>query len=284
VNDRRRPLNLVVALAVALGFLIATAAPATACAEPILNRQGKVIGCASGGTEGQPGTDDGNGNSGGTGQGVSWSPPSGWERVEYRLPAYEDDGTPCIRIVFEWMPRERAAGFRTTAAYSWFWWYDRLTADGSTMEVCTAEPGAPAIDPAMVQQMITSQLPLPAPSIEPGRAITGLRSYLDVGAPTTFSDRIDGDVLPVRVEISGTAQYRVDWGDGTVLTYPSSGGPYPDGDITHVYTDAGDYTVTVTPLWRVRWQGAGFDLTFDAELVSSTVDLPVEEVRAVRTR
>ncbi|MEX1162120.1 MAG: hypothetical protein WEB03_00930 [Nitriliruptor sp.] len=252
-------------------------AAAQTCNLPEFDDRGNLTGRCLDPEPGQSG--NGNGN----GQGVSWTPPPGWERVEYRIPDYEDDGTPCIRIVYEWMPGEQAANHTTMTNYAWFRWYDRLTADGSTMEACTVEAGAPAIDPAMVRQMIVSQLPLPAPSIDPGRAITGLRSYLDVGAPTTFNDGITGDVLPIQVTIDGTAQYRVDWGDGTVETYPSSGGPYPDGDITHVYTDAGDHTVTVTPVWTVRWQGGGLDVSFTAELVPSTVDLPVGEVQSVRT-
>jgi hypothetical protein len=39
----------------------------------------------------------------------------------------------------------------------------------------------------------------------------------------------------------------------------------------------------VTPIWTVRWTGGGLDVTFTAELVPSTVDLPVGEVQSVRT-
>jgi hypothetical protein len=281
VSPQRPAVSVGTIVAAALALTLLPAGPAAAaCDDPILSPTGQIIGCLDDRDDGAPG---GPGGGTGGGSGVSWTPPPGWELVEYREPAYEDDGTPCIRILTEWMPPDRAAEYRTLMGYAWFRWYDRITADGTAMEACTTDPGTPALDPAMVRQMIESQLPLPQPSIDPGRAITGLRSYLDVGAPTTFDDSISGDVLPVTVAIDASAQYRVDWGDGTVETYSSSGGPYPDGDITHVHTSSGSYTVTVTPVWTVSWEGGGQSFTFTAELVPSTVDLPVGEVQSVRT-
>jgi hypothetical protein len=280
VSGPQRAKRLAGAVAAALTITLLQAGPAAAaCDEPILSPTGQVIGCLDGGSPGGAGGSEGPG----TGTGVSWTPPADWELVEYREPAYEDDGTPCIRIINQWMPPDRAEQHRLYGSYAWFRWYDRITADGTTMDACTNTPDQPAVDPEMVRQMIVSQLPLPAPSIDPGRAITGLRSYLDIGAPTTFSEPIDGDVLPVRVNIDASAEYRVDWGDGTVETYRSSGGSYPDGDITHVYTSAGDHTVVVTPIWTVSWNGGGLEVTFSAELVPSTVELPVGEVQSVRT-
>jgi hypothetical protein len=267
-------------LAVIAGLVLGPASPALACENPEVDHRGRLTGRCLDGTPGG----GGGGGGGGTppGQGVSWTPPPGYDLATYRVQATED-GEPCIQEQSRWMPAEDIAAYVTAANTSWFLWYDRLTADGSTMEWCTGDPDEPVLDPAMVQQVIIAQLPLPDPSIDPGRAITGLRSYLDIGAPTSWGAGIDGDLLPIRVDIDATAQYRVDWGDGTVETYASSGGPYPDGDITHVYTRVGDNTVTVTPVWTVSWNGGGLEVTFSAELVPSTVELPVGEVQSVRT-
>jgi hypothetical protein len=268
-------------VAVVAGLVLAPASPALACDDPEVDEFGELTGECLDAPSPSPGA--GNGGTTTPGQSVGWTPPDGWDLATYRVQAYEDDGAPCIREESRYLPDDQITFQVTTANTMWFLWYDRLTADGSTMEWCTGDPGEPALDPEMVRQVIVAQLPLPAPAIDPGRAITGLRSYLDVGAPTSWGVGIDGDILPIRVDIDATAQYRVDWGDGTVATYASSGGPYPDGDITHVYSDAGDLTVTVTPIWTVSWVGGGLDVTFTAELAPSTVDLPVGEVQSVRT-
>jgi hypothetical protein len=276
----RAPVALTLAAVVA-GLVLVPAAPAFACDDPEVDEHGRLTGVCLDAPDPAPG----GGGGGGTppGQSVGWTPPEGWELATYRVQAYEDDGAPCIREESRWMPADQVAFQVTTANTRWFLWYDRLTGDGSTMAWCTGDPDEPALDPEMVRQVIVAQLPLPDPAIDPGRAITGLRSYLDVGAPTSWGAGIEGDLLPIRVEIDAAARYRVDWGDGTVETYASNGGPYPDGDITHVYTVVGDHTVTVTPIWTVRWTGGGLDVTFTAELVPATVDLPVGEVQSVRT-
>jgi hypothetical protein len=211
-------------------------------------------------------------------------PPEGYVIVEWPSGGSEEDGTPCIERNTALVAEEDRLGWADSYLLAFFRWYERLPYDIlGDLQDCSVQPGEPTIDPAAVRALIVSQLPLPAPSIDPGRAITGLRSYLDVGAPTSWGEPLQPAGLPFQLQIDGTAEYRVDWCDGTVETYASSGGPYPDGDITHVYTSVGDHTVTVTPVWTVSWAGGGLDVTFTAELAPSSVDLPVGEVQSVRT-
>lgn len=275
---RRR--TMAAALVTALGLTVLSATPAAACdGTPVFDSTGQIIDCITQSSGGQPGSGT---PTGGQGGGSNWSPPPGHALATYRVQAYED-GEPCIREQQEWVPEEDLADVQTFRNTTWFRWYDRLTADGSTMEWCEEQGGEPALDPEMVRQMILNNVDLPDPAIDPGRSITGMRSYLQINGPTAWDDEIRGDVLPVTVVFQGRAEYRVDWGDGTVRTYASSGGPYPSGDVVHVYTSTGDYTVTVTPIWTVSWQGGGLSAEFSAELDSSTVDLPVGEMQSVRT-
>ena len=49
-------------------------------------------------------------------------------------------------------------------------------------------------------------------------------------------------------------EYLVDWGDGTPPErYGYEGLAWPDGRITHVYTDIGRYDVVVTVEWVANW-------------------------------
>jgi hypothetical protein len=279
-------------LVVALLALVTWASPAAAdpCppgtvpdVDPVTAEIRGCVRVSNPGTPGPPG-DDGPGPGTPVGGGDGNWPPDGYVLVEWPSGSSEDDGTPCILRNSRWIPEGQRQGYLDAYHQAFFLWYERLPYDVlAGLADCTSQPGEPGIDPQMVQALIVSQLDRPSPRIDPGRAITGLRSYLDIAGPTAFDDQISLTAPAVTVTIDASAVYRVDWGDGTVETYASSGGSYPDGDITHVYTRVGDHTVTVTPVWTVSWVGGGFALTFSADLAPSTVDLPVGEVQSVRT-
>lgn len=124
----------------------------------------------------------------------------------------------------------------------------------------------------------------PRPRVEPGnRAITGLPVFLE----------IDGDLAwsysGRNVELRATPTFEIDWGDHSPrLRTSSRGGPYPDGDLTHVYRDAGAPTVTVTATWSAQWRLAGSGAAWEPVPgileTSGSADLLVGQVQAVRRR
>jgi hypothetical protein len=152
---------------------------------------------------------------------------------------------------------------------------------------CPPVPGAPPVvlpSPEVVALAFWRQLelPTPQPQVAPGWAITGLPSYLEPGTTTTVEETFDTVLGPLTITATGE-QVAVDWGDGTTAgPVPATlGGPYPDGGITHVYTDVGTVTITVTQYWQGTWslpgQGAG---TFDT--VTRTTPIEGFEVRQVQ--
>jgi hypothetical protein len=57
-----------------------------------------------------------------------------------------------------------------------------------------------------------------------------------------------------RMTISATPTYVWNWGDGSApLETTSTGGPYPTGDVTHVYRGKGARTVTLTTRWSATF-------------------------------
>ena len=148
------------------------------------------------------------------------------------------------------------------------------------------ERGAPAPPPPSViaeQTVINLPLPEPEPQIDPGYAITGLRAYLETGSSTSHDfGSIDTVLGPLSV--SATSTYTVDWGDGTTTgPHGSAGGPYPDGDITHLYRRSATVTVTVTQNWTASWSLAGQSGTVSGLVTSGTIDgFVVREVQAIR--
>lgn len=124
--------------------------------------------------------------------------------------------------------------------------------------------------------------PAPKPYIAPGRAITGLRAFLEPRSPTTVAD-----VRPTPlgdIQLSATGVYYVHWGDTRTGPHPGPGGPWPNGNISHVYTDRCTYDVQVTVAWTVRWQLAGAGGTLNVTTEGALPDFPVEQLQAVRNR
>lgn len=133
-------------------------------------------------------------------------------------------------------------------------------------------------------------LPSPSLSVMPGRAVTGLPTYLEIGGDLALTESFPPEVAlgyTITMEIRST--YDVDWGDGTVVTGLSSqGGPYPDGDVRHTYqvVDA-DNVVGVTQRWTATWSASGPGGTAggtisDELFTTASVPLEVGQIQAVR--
>lgn len=148
------------------------------------------------------------------------------------------------------------------------------------------DPGI-AAEYAVISFWTSRPVPVLTPEIDPGWAITGLRAYLETG-PTSATRAQLRAATPVGTAVlEAHAQIVVDWGDGTpVETYATTGGAYPDGPISHVYSDTGTVTVTVSQTWGGTWRvvdgpAAGIGGALPGLPLQSSIELPVEEVQAV---
>jgi hypothetical protein len=153
-----------------------------------------------------------------------------------------------------------------------------------------AQPGE-AVDPAALAEMIAWQRwysvtpPTPAPRIRPGWMLVGKRAFLEAGSPITTSWDFAVPELDGTLVIDASSDYTVHWGDGTTTgPHTSPGGPWPDGDVTHLYQDAAGYTVTVEQTWTATWRVGAFSGALPARVRTAALDLPVREVQAVRNR
>jgi len=129
----------------------------------------------------------------------------------------------------------------------------------------------------------SARLPSPGLTVRPGYAVTGLTAYLEIAAhtpwATTFADPVRLDTISVDCTAAG---FDVDWGDSAKTSTTSTGGPYPTGDVTHVYQRAAIATpLVVTEEWSCAWT----DQVGDAgtlEGLTSEATLPLE-VREIQT-
>jgi hypothetical protein len=135
-------------------------------------------------------------------------------------------------------------------------------------------------------------LPRPTLTVQPdGAAITGKEVYLQIHGPQTWSRTIDNPIGD-DVVITASSDYVIDWGDPTDdashhETTTSQGGPYPDGDVTHVYVEKAEHvTITVTQRWTATWQAG--DRTGTLSQLTTTAEPPltieVRDLQAVRQR
>lgn len=125
-------------------------------------------------------------------------------------------------------------------------------------------------------------LPSPVLKVVPDYAITGKLVYLEIAGESEQRFDVDNP-LGDDVAIHATSTYRVDWGDGTTTTTRSQGGPWPSGDVTHVYerTSPG-VAITVTQLWSATWT-AGPSTGDLADLqTTGALTMPVTQLQAVR--
>jgi hypothetical protein len=124
------------------------------------------------------------------------------------------------------------------------------------------------------------RLPLPAgqPRIEPGNGYTLVNIATNVYAeaqPVTLGTQLLG--FPVQVRATPT-RYSWDFGDGATLgptTEP--GAPYPALTVTHEYTEAGRFPITLTTYYRGEYSVAGGPwLPINGEAEVSSAAIPVE--------
>lgn len=148
-----------------------------------------------------------------------------------------------------------------------------------------SQPGAQ--QPVLTEAMLAAQywervyLPVPAPSIAPGRAISGKPAYLETRGKLEHS-YLDSTVFgPLVIHARGS--YSVAWGDGTVDgPYTFEGTAWPSGQITHEYQSVGLYDVVVTERWTATWSLNGKSGILRAlQTVGRIEDFRVEQIQAV---
>ena len=163
-----------------------------------------------------------------------------------------------------------------------------------------ARPG-PLPSPAQLAEQARSQLILPSPRIEAnpvGEQLVNLPTWLGLDSAGWSARSATAQVPGVSV----TAMARPTWvswsmGDGTSVTCPGQGTPFPPGanpsaaspDCGHTYRMSSAhqggqaFPVTATVHWSVTWWGAGQGGTFPDLTSSASTQFRVAEAQALGT-
>jgi hypothetical protein len=191
------------------------------------------------------------------------------------------DGSRCVRVIRRGYPDPMSAAVaEDTENVLW----------SLTLEDYPPCPGAqapvrtPATEAATFWRLQGEDLlPKPAPRIAPGYMLAGKLAYLETGA--TMATRFEHATPLGPLTIEATSTVFVDWGDGTGRDGPHAGpgGPWPNGTITHTWTTAKPYDVTVVQRWTATWRLGGTSGTLDGLTTEARIeDFPVRQLQAVR--
>lgn len=127
-------------------------------------------------------------------------------------------------------------------------------------ELCSHEsaPGVPAAEASQYWRQIGEDLlPRPQPRMAPGFMLAGKLGYLEANTPITAHYEHATPLGPLVIEATSTLW--VDWGDHGGLDGPFAGpgAPWPNGTITHFWTDADRYDIRVVQRWTATWALGG---------------------------
>lgn len=99
-------------------------------------------------------------------------------------------------------------------------------------------------------------VPRPQPGRQPGGpALIRKPVIFYAGQPSSMARSVN--VLGAPVQIRARADYEWSFGDGSSESFAVPGGPYPNMDVTHTYTDPGAYTARLTTTWRGTYRLPG---------------------------
>ncbi len=202
----------------------------------------------------------------------------GWCRLDVwrRLPAGADPGEATAARVFEYEQLFRTGGV-----------LHGLNANN----VCEGNDPVAAITAQMAEDVVYSfvrsdWLPRPQLSVPPGYGLVGMPAYLvtDHWLEHLLSRQpVDLGILQVEIAWQAMGVSTVDWGDGTVEQFDVAGRPWPHGEVTHTYQDAGNYRISLQDTWTIMYQLGSLTGSVTAVLDPVVLDgLEVEERRTVR--
>ncbi len=118
---------------------------------------------------------------------------------------------------------------------------------------------APVINTALsLADQLSQLIPTHSIHVQPtSRALTNVPTYFWSDTDPTFTTAVN--ILGVPVSVFLKPAFVWNFGDGAVSqSFSDRGGPYPAGDVTHLYRIAGTYTATLNVSWAGTWAANNF--------------------------
>ena len=95
---------------------------------------------------------------------------------------------------------------------------------------------------------ISKSLPTAGISYQPNfQPLINVPVYFWSDVPTLFRSKVD--LIGESIDVVMRPSFTWSFGDGTFKTTTDAGGPYPEGRITHIYSNPGTYPVILITTW-----------------------------------
>jgi hypothetical protein len=105
-----------------------------------------------------------------------------------------------------------------------------------------------AVAATSLSDRISKSLPTAGISYQPNfQPLINVPVYFWNDLPTLFRSKVD--LIGESIDVAMRPSFTWSFGDGTFKTTTEPGGPYPDGRITHVYSNPGTYPVILITTW-----------------------------------
>ena len=105
-----------------------------------------------------------------------------------------------------------------------------------------------AVAATSLSDRISKSLPTAGISYQPNfQPLINVPVYFWSDVPTLFRSKVD--LIGESIDVAMRPSFTWSFGDGSFATTTDPGGPYPDGRITHVYSNPGTYPVVLITTW-----------------------------------
>ena len=105
-----------------------------------------------------------------------------------------------------------------------------------------------AVAATSLSDRISKSLPTAGISYQPNfQPLINVPVYFWSDVPTLFRSKVD--LIGESIDVAMRPSFTWSFGDGSFATTTDPGGPYPNGRITHVYSNPGTYPVILITTW-----------------------------------
>lgn len=126
-----------------------------------------------------------------------------------------------------------------------------------------------AVAATSLSDRISKSLPTAGISYQPNfQPLINVPVYFWSDVPTLFRSKVD--LIGESIDVAMRPSFSWSFGDGTFATTIDPGGPYPNGKITHVYSNPGTYPVILITTWGGTFSHNAIERAITGQIKKST--------------
>ena len=126
-----------------------------------------------------------------------------------------------------------------------------------------------AVAATSLSDRISKSLPTAGIAYQPNfQPLINVPVYFWSDLPTLFRSKVD--LIGESIDVAMRPSFTWSFGDGTFATTTDPGGPYPNGKITHIYSNPGTYPVILITTWGGSFSHNSIERAITGQIKKST--------------